>query len=395
MKKILVFAAFCAFPLHSYAKDPVLASLRMLEKIGVSADAKNTEFDIGYAQLTPAQQEKLVAAMHAEGKCGGFELLPKTLTASARNVVAELAARAAKDEVAPLKEVKVLKKAEIVTALGELKEENIRSTVEWLSSYPSRSNRLPDPNGHVRDMEAKLRDLLSSYPGMWSVTQISHNRTKQNSLRVHIEGKSRAKEIIVLGGHLDSINQGWGGGQGAPGADDNASGSASLFEALRVLVSRGAPERSVEFFWYAGEESGLLGSAEIAQKYKAESKDVVAVLQLDMTLFPGAGEFVVGNVSDFTSAWLRQYLVALNEAYLQVRLIEDKCGYACSDHASWYRQGYPTLMPFESDTGRMNRKIHTDNDLIGPDSSFRHSLVFSKIALAMAMDLGNSTERQP
>jgi leucyl aminopeptidase len=151
----------------------------------------------------------------------------------------------------------------------------------------------------------------------------------------------------------------------------------------------------VEFFWYAGEESGLLGSAEIAQSYKAENKDVVAVLQLDMTLFPGAGEFVVGNVSDFTSAWLRQYLVALNDAYLQVQLIEDKCGYACSDHASWYRQGYPTLMPFESDTSRMNRKIHTDQDVISPQSSFRHSLVFAKIALAMVMDLGNSTERQP
>lgn len=395
MKKILAFTALCAFPLHAYASDPVLASLRMLEKIGASVEAKNTSFDIGYARLNPAQQAKLVAAMHDEGKCGGFELLPTSLKASGNDLVAELAARAAKDEVAPLKEVKVLKKPEIVSALGELKEENIRSTVEWLSSYPSRSNRLPDPNAHVRDMETKLRDLLSSYPGMWSVEQIAHQRTNQKSIRVHIEGKKRPQEIIVLGGHLDSINQSWGGGQRAPGADDNASGSASLFEALRVLISKGAPERSVEFFWYAGEESGLLGSAEIAQSYKAGNKDVVAVLQLDMTLFPGAGEFVVGNVSDFTSAWLRQYLVALNDAYLQARLIEDKCGYACSDHASWYRQGYPTLMPFESDTERMNKKIHTDQDVISSASSFRHSLVFAKIALAMAMDLGNSAERSP
>jgi leucyl aminopeptidase len=396
MKKILALTALCAFSPSAFATEPVLASLRMLEKTGLPVEAKDAAADLGFARLTSAQQGKLVAAMHEEGKCGGFELLPSGPGASSgKEIIARLAARVRKDEARPLREVKIAKKPEIVAALGEVKEENIRSTVEWLSSYPSRSNRLPEPNAHVRDMEAKVRELLSAYPGMWSVTQIAHQRTRQNSLRVHLEGKSRAKEIVVLGGHLDSINQGWGGGQDAPGADDNASGSASLLEALRVLASRGVPERSVEFFWYAGEESGLLGSAEIAQSYKAENKDVVAVLQLDMTLFPGAGEFVVGNVSDFTSAWLRQYLVALNDAYLQVQLIEDKCGYACSDHASWYRQGYPTLMPFESDTSRMNRKIHTDQDVISPQSSFRHSLVFAKIALAMAMDLGNSAERQP
>ena len=114
-----------------------------------------------------------------------------------------------------------------------------------------------------------------------------------------------------------------------------------------------------------------------------------------MTLFPGEGEFVIGNVTDFTSAWLRDWMVAANQSYFKVRFVEDQCGYGCSDHASWYRQGYPTLLPFEATTKSMNHAIHTVDDVLGPQSSTRHSLVFSRIALAFAMDFGNSAMLQP
>lgn len=181
----------------------------------------------------------------------------------------------------------------------------------------------------------------------------------------------------------------------APGADDNASGSANLIEALRILMTRPQPERTIDIFWYAAEEQGLLGSAEIAKQYKAEKKDVIAVLQLDMTLFPGSGELVIGSMTDFTSAWLRDYLKAVNETYLHARIVEDRCGYGCSDHASWSRQGYPALMPFEATFKASNKNIHTSKDIISPALSFKHSAVYSKIALVMALDLGNSTARQP
>lgn len=367
---------------------PVLASLSLLEKIGAPIIEKNKEIDVAYARLSPEWREKVSAEIHRTGGCGGYELLPEMEASS--SVLQKLAGRVKKDR-AVVAASGVTKRPEIEAALPNLKEENIRATVEWLSAYPSRYNRQSNPNAHVNDMEERLRAMLASYPHPFTVQQISHTSTPQKSLRVHLEGKSRASEIVVLGGHLDSVSS----RARAPGADDNASGSASLLEALRVLVTQGRPERSVEFFWYAGEESGLLGSGEIARQYKAEGKDVVAVLQLDMTLFPGSGELVIANVNDFTSAWLRSYLVAANDAYIQARLVDDSCGYACSDHASWYRQGYPTLMPFEALTERMNNKIHTDQDVISASSSFRHSLAFSKIALLMAMDLGNSTQRQP
>ncbi len=384
----------------SFAKSvPVIADLPFLTKVGAKLEAKSTSLNVGFARITERQQIKLFELSHAAGRCGGFEAISESELSitHASKVLEQLEARVKEDErvAASLRPLTRAIRPEIAAALPALKADNIAQTVNWLSSYPSRYNKLPNPNVHVVDFEAKLKAMLAQYPGAYTIGQISHQRTRQNSLRLRLEGKSRPQEIVVLGGHLDSLSGFYGSGSRAPGADDNASGSASLLEALRVLITQGIPERSVEFFWYAGEESGLLGSAEIAQQYKAAQKDVVAVLQLDMTSFPGSGELVVGNVSDFTSPWLRQYLVSINSTYaLGARLIDDRCGYACSDHASWYRQGYPTLMPFESDTDNMNDRIHTEGDVIAP-LSFTHSLVFAKIALVIAMDLGNSVLRAP
>ncbi len=400
MNKILLLSLVSLFPLSSFAAEisPVLASLSMLEKVGADVLAKDTSIDVGYSLLTPKQQSKLSHAMHDAGKCGGYEVLPEAGVAAAADALAGLSAIVKRDRASELGHSfsrKALEKnPAIVAALADLKAENIRASVEWLSAFPSRYNKQSNPNAHVIQLEAKLREMLKDYKGAYSVEQVSHTSTPQKSLKVRLEGKSRPNEIVVMGGHLDSIS-GWGGGGRAPGADDNASGSSCLIEALRVLANQGPAERTIEFFWYAGEDSGLLGSSEIARAYKAASKTVVGVLQLDMTMFPGSGQMVIGNVDDFTSPWLRQYLVSMNDTYLGVRLISDRCGYACSDHASWYRQGYPTLLPFESNTANMNRKIHTANDVIDSTVSFEHALVFSKIAVVMGMDLANSSFSQP
>jgi leucyl aminopeptidase len=228
----------------------------------------------------------------------------------------------------------------------------------------------------------------------YTVDLISHKSTRQKSIRVSLTGSERPTEIVAIGGHVDSINQEWFGGHAAPGADDNASGSACVLEALRIVSHGAQPQRTVEFFWYAGEESGLLGSAEIARDYKAQNKDVVGVVQLDMTSFAGAGSNTIASMNDFTSAWMRSYFVGINDAYVKAKILDDRCGYGCSDHASWYKQGYPTIMPAEAPMRTMNTKLHTSKDLIDSDTSFGHAALFARAAVAVALDLGNSTARQ-
>ena len=147
------------------------------------------------------------------------------------------------------------------------------------------------------------------------------------------------------------------------------------------------PERTVEFYWYAGEESGLLGSAEIAQTAKRDGKNIKAVLQLDMTLYPGNGANTIASMSDFTAPWLRDYMNQINKTYINANILDDKCGYGCSDHASWHRQGFATLFPTEATFNSVFQQIHTDKDVVSSVMSFDHALIFSKIALVFTIDL--------
>ncbi len=388
--------------LEHFETKPILADLNDLRALNIPVLAKDEVAEVGYAQITPLMQQRIQERAHKVGKCGGFEDLtgsPEFEAQGFLKILEPLAQLKIKNEIydrAPFKALVLPTNVAIVNALSEVKQDNLRNYVQWLSSFPNRYNKGRTPNVHVDEMKMRLEAMLSGTHLPYEVSLIDHRNTPQKSIRVRLIGKDRPNEIIALGGHLDSINQSWGGNSAnAPGADDNASGSANLIEALRILLDKPQASRTIEFFWYAGEESGLLGSAEIAQQYKDEKKDVIAVLQLDMTLFPGSGEFVIGSMTDFTSSWLREYLKAMNTTYIHAKVIEDKCGYGCSDHASWHRQGYPTLMPFEAGMKQSNQNIHTVKDVISPQSNFAHSANYTKIALVFAMDLANSESRQP
>ncbi len=75
-----------------------------------------------------------------------------------------------------------------------------------------------------------------------------------------------AGESVVVGAHYDHLGLGeivgreQDRGQVHPGADDNASGVAVLLELARVLGQSLAPDRTVVFVAFTGEEEGLLGS---------------------------------------------------------------------------------------------------------------------------------------
>lgn len=378
----------------------VLADISDLEALNIPVLYKNNTVGVGYAVLTPEQTERVHERAHQVGKCGGFEDLSADMSLfsqSPQDILNNLASLSQKNDLyrsAPYKATQVLARTEVLNALDEVQESNLMETVNFLSSFVNRYHKDSEPNKHIEPFISRIKTALAGSQLPWEVTTVTHRSTKQVTIKVRLPGKTRPEEVIVMGGHLDSITQSWFGKE-APGADDNASGSANLLEALRILAQQPQAERTVEFFWYAGEESGLLGSAEIARDYKDRKVKVIAALQLDMTLYPGSGELTIANMTDFTSAWLRDYLKAANDTYIGARLIEDRCGYGCSDHASWHRQGFPSVFPTESAFRQSNKSIHSAKDVVSPALSFKHSAVFTKLAVVLGMDLANSNEFQP
>ncbi len=198
--------------------------------------------------------------------------------------------------------------------------------------------------------------------------------------------------MIVIGGHLDSINaSGTGETTRAPGADDDASGIASMTEAFRALIASGyKPRRTIKFIGYAAEEVGLRGSAAIAQNFKSNNVNVVGSMQLDMTNYKGSPADI-WIYTDYTDSLQNDFLAKLVAAYQPGLTVGySKCGYACSDHASWYNQGYPASFPFETLDGDDNPYIHTANDTYANSGNqAAHALKFAQLAAAYAIELGS------
>lgn len=88
--------------------------------------------------------------------------------------------------------------------------------------------------------------------------------------------------IFIISGHLDNMRGSPVDGTGdAPGANDDASGSAAVMECARVM-SRHAFPATIIFVKVSGEEQGLKGAAFMAGKAKKEGWNIEAVLNNDI-----------------------------------------------------------------------------------------------------------------
>lgn len=274
--------------------------------------------------------------------------------------------------------------AVVAPLLGRVAESNLRATISGLAAFNNRYYTADTGVQSARWIQQKWQALAAKIPGA-TVELVSHDGWPQPSVVMTVPGTDKADEIVVLGGHQDSIN-GWGNTDArAPGADDNASGIATLTEAARVLAESGfRPRRTVQFMAYAAEEVGLRGSQDIAERWAG--KKVVAVIQYDMTNYKG-DDAEIFLLSDYTDPALNEFLGALIDKYLGVKRGVTECGYACSDHASWNRQGVPAAIAFEASFDGMNHNIHTDHDDLphsGGDAA--HSVPFAKLAVAFAVE---------
>lgn len=274
--------------------------------------------------------------------------------------------------------------------LAQMQASNILATIQSLSDFQNRISTSSSGVAASDWLYTAWKALAAGHSGV-RVTKVRHVGFPQKSVSFVIAGSDHAAESIVLGAHLDSIAAGPAETARAPGADDDASGIASLTEVIRVLMNANyKPRRTIEFIGYAAEEAGLRGSQQIAAKYQRQGQQVVGVLQLDMTAYQG-DPTDLWIYTDYTNTAQNQFVAALAAAYLpQLTVGYDKCGYGCSDHASWTGKGYAASFPFEASFAHDNKAIHTPNDTIATfGGQASHALKFSQLALAFAIELGS------
>lgn len=272
--------------------------------------------------------------------------------------------------------------------LAEVSADNILFSIAKLSSFKNRYYKGEFGKKSAAWIKENWENLTKNRTDA-NVLYFEHAKWDQPSVVLTLKGKS--DEVIVLGGHQDSINGAFGGASAtAPGADDNASGISTITEVIRVLMeSSYRPEKTIKFMAYAAEEVGLLGSREIAKNFKEKNVDVIGVMQLDMTNFQGTKDLDIVMMRDFTNDGQNNFIGAIIDKYLpNVRWGFDKCGYGCSDHASWNAQGYPASMPFEARKDDMNHNIHTARDTLNiSGGTATHAAKFAKMAIAFIVEL--------
>eukprot|EP00756_Hemistasia_phaeocysticola_P018742 Hpha_TRINITY_DN15616_c3_g6::TRINITY_DN15616_c3_g6_i1::g.101690::m.101690/K05994/E3.4.11.10; bacterial leucyl aminopeptidase len=276
-------------------------------------------------------------------------------------------------------------KAYVRSAIQHLDTDQYRRDIAHLSSYNNRYYTQETAAEAVRWLADQYKaSIPASRTSDVSIREFEHS-WKQPSLIVRVEGTTKPDELVVLGGHIDSI-AGSMPNSAAPGADDDASGSAGVLQTFRALMASGfKPSRSVEFQAYAAEEVGLRGSQDIAAKYAADNVKIAGMLQLDMTGWDN-GNPRVGVITDYTDATQNDFIRALTNTYLTIPPADGRCGYGCSDHASFERYGYPSSFAFEAPFGEHNPHIHTTRDTL-ENMNMTHATEFAKLGVSFVTEL--------
>ncbi|KAF1918172.1 hypothetical protein BDU57DRAFT_514780 [Ampelomyces quisqualis] len=282
--------------------------------------------------------------------------------------------------------------------ITNLNWDNIKKNLEHFSSYHTRFSETETGAQAAEWLFAQVADVVkTSMVNGVTAEMFPHDAFPQKSVIVKVPGRSN--RTVIIGGHLDSINGGDRTGGRAPGVDDNGSGTFVILEALRVLLSDSdfSPtklQNTIEFHWYAAEEGGLRGSQDIFHQYAAAGRDIWAMLQQDMvgytkaTLDAGKPESF-GLITDFTAALLNEYLSRVINEYTEITYVESRCGYACSDHGSATRNGFPASFVFEAAFEYRNPHIHTADDTMEHIDP-KHVLQHGRLILGYLYELGFS-----
>jgi hypothetical protein len=190
-----------------------------------------------------------------------------------------------------------------------------------------------------------LRARLASGEGLSVLVQME-NRAEPvdaHDIVAELPGSDLAREVIVVGGHLDSWDL-------ASGATDNGIGAFSILDLARCYSALGLhPRRTIRFVLFMGEEQGLLGSQALVEAWhsRGELARVRCMINLDMTggptgfsvVGPGGWEAVAKDIMGRMQAQDTSFSADLaTRAGLH------------SDHQPFLLQGVPVMAPL-SDLG--------------------------------------------
>jgi hypothetical protein len=204
----------------------------------------------------------------------------------------------------------VVNNVEIINLINQVSSEQIMNHVTALQNFGTRhvnsSYNLADQGiGAARNyITNQFKAIEAESQGRFRV--IPHNfpvefngvRSTAENVVGYLAGRETGAGVILIGAHYDSISYDQGDGTAfAPGANDNASGTAVLLELARVLASEPEPPRAtILFAAFSAEEIGREGSKAFVRDYIQQySLELFAMINMDIV---GSSTGADGEVRD-------------------------------------------------------------------------------------------------
>ena len=288
-----------------------------------------------------------------------------------------------------------------------ISEAHIQASLERLVGFGTR-NTMSDPSHPERGIGAArtwiFRELQSYSPRLqvrfsrWPIDQRTGLPvTELYNVIAVLPGKTLPETRVVISAHYDSA-AGLDPEAPAPGANDDGSGTAAVMELARVL-SRFEFDKTLVFMAFAGEEQGLIGSAQEAATAKRESENIEAVLYNDIIGDDAPGpelnkqtavNVFAGKRGDSPSQELARFVHDIGRRYLPSLVVNavsqaDRIGRG-GDHLSFQAQGFAAVRfttPYEIVTNQHN--IHDTLENMSVEYCTRVAKLNAAAAAALAL----------
>jgi Zn-dependent M28 family amino/carboxypeptidase len=243
------------------------------------------------------------------------------------------------------------------TAAAALSRESFKDDVDRLAFLRTRHSRSAEFIGALEWAKDRLQDLGF----VTSVQTVPVPGGTSRNLIADRTGDGGDRKAVLVTAHLDSVNT-QGMAAEAPGADDNASGTAGVLAIAGALAGR-TGRHDLRLILFGGEEQGLFGSRHyVAGLDGAERARISAVVNMDMIACLNSSHPTVLLEGAPVSQPVMDALAGIAREHTSLA-VQTSLNPFNSDHVPFIDLGIPAVLTIEG-TDSANDRVHTERDTL-------------------------------
>jgi len=286
----------------------------------------------------------------------------------------------------------------ISEALNKVSADSLFHYMEHLESYGTRFMLHPNR----KDIALWIADKFMSF-GIQEVRLDSFlchtigsnidTLTWQYNVEARIQGLTYPEHEMIVMGHYDSFTSAWDGSNhivSAPGANDNASGTAAVIECARVFMEMAyQPEKTMIFLATAAEELmyfGGSGSKHYAQEAHAANRKIGMLINNDMIAW-NDGSWTLSVINDPHSQHITNLTIDALDNYSSLNYVMAQNFYTYADLEPFLELGFHGVYFMENYQPVFYPYYHTADDVVDNiDTAYHAEITRLNIALMMKYD---------